>query len=169
MIQENLIDFIQNKIGKNKPGCSLCSRLRRGILYHTCLEKGFNKLALGHHANDAIETLFMNLFYTGRMASMSPKILAENGKINVIRPLILLDEEEILSSKEYLSLPVSDCNLCPVMRNRERAGIKNWIKKQSMENPYFIASLKKALSNVQPRHLWDTNLWNFLETDSSSK
>lgn len=127
-----------------------------------------NKLALGHHADDAIETLFLNLFYTGRLASMAPKVLAENEAINVIRPLILADEHDIAELAKSLQLPVTDCSNCPVRRNPQREKIKKWILQKNIENPYFTASVKKALMNVQPRHLWDNRLWNFNDDHAKS-
>gem|GEM_PF-2686436 len=157
-LRENLISVIQEKIPEGKPGCSLCSRLRRGYLYKTAKEKHFNKIALGHHANDALETLFLNLFYTGRLAAMAPRMLAEDGN-TVIRPLIYADEEEVAFISTRLAIPVMGCSLCPVERNRERERIKIWMREEGKRNPYFLASARRALSRLEPRHLWDVRFY----------
>ena len=146
---------VLEKTEKNKTYCSLCSRLRRGILYSKKEEYGATKLALGHHADDAIETLMLNLFYSGRMAAMSPRLLSEDKKHVVIRPLIELEEEYFTFLADLMKFPIIPCNLCNNQINLERQRIKKWLDDEKKHNPIIKGSLKSALRKVERRHLWD--------------
>ncbi len=147
---------------KRRPGssyCSICSRLKRGALYETAQALGCNKLALGHHQDDFIETLLLNQFFVGSLKSMSASMLADNGIITVIRPLVYLAEEDIIAFSRQAELPVVCC-CCPVCGTADvqRKRMKQLLNALQTDIPHVKSSLLKALSNVHPRHLLDTSL-----------
>ncbi len=147
---------------KRRPGssyCSICSRLKRGALYEAAQAMGCNKLALGHHQDDFIETLLLNQFFVGSLKSMSASMLADNGIITVIRPLVYLAEEDIITFSRQAELPVVCC-CCPVCgtADMQRKRMKRLLKELQADIPHVKSSLLKALSNVHPRHLLDTSL-----------
>ena len=148
-----------------RPGtsyCSFCARLRRGALYATAEQLGCNKVALGHHLDDHIETLLLNQFYSGTLAAMSPKLQADNGRQTVIRPLIYVEEPLIEQWAQLKGLPQIDCS-CPalVRRDQKRQRIKQLVTALSEEIPELKKSLLNAMGNVQPRHLLDKQLKEF--------
>lgn len=147
---------------KRRPGssyCSICSRLKRGALYETAQTLGCNKLALGHHQDDFIETLLLNQFFVGSLKSMSASMLADNGIITVIRPLVYLAEEDISTFSRQAELPVVCC-CCPVCgtADMQRKRMKRLLRELQADIPHVKSSLLKALSNVHPRHLLDPSL-----------
>lgn len=147
---------------KRRPGssyCSICSRLKRGALYGAAQALGCNKLALGHHQDDFIETLLLNQFFVGSLKSMSASMLADNGIITVIRPLVYLAEEDIIAFSAQAELPVVCC-CCPVCgtADMQRKRMKRLLKELQVDIPNVKSSLLNALSNVHPRHLLDTSL-----------
>jgi tRNA 2-thiocytidine biosynthesis protein TtcA len=147
---------------KRRPGssyCSICSRLKRGALYEAAQTLGCNKLALGHHQDDFIETLLLNQFFVGSLKSMSASMLADNGITTVIRPLVYLPEEDIVTFSRQSELPVVCC-CCPVCgtADMQRKRMKRLLKELQADIPHVKSSLLKALSNVHPRHLLDTTL-----------
>ncbi len=147
---------------KRRPGssyCSICSRLKRGALYETAQTLGCNKLALGHHQDDFIETLLLNQFFVGSLKSMSASMLADNGIITVIRPLVYLAEEDIVAFSRQAELPIVCC-CCPVCGTADiqRKRMKRLLKELQVDIPHVKSSLLKALSNVHPRHLLDPSL-----------
>ena len=149
---------------KRRPGssyCSICARLKRGALYGLADSLGCNKLALGHHGDDFIETLLLNQFFVGSLKSMSANMLADNGQTTVIRPLVYVAEEEIIRFKQETALPVVCCR-CPVCGSADlqRKRMKNLLKELEKEIPHIKSSMLKALSNVHPRHLLDQRLQN---------
>ena len=147
---------------KLRPGsspCSFCARLRRGILYTTAERLGCNKVALGHHLDDFIETLLLNQFFSGTLAAMSPRMLADNGRQTVIRPFFTVEEQEISRLVQEEGVPVFE-NPCPArVEDQKRPRIKKLIEELRGEIPYLKESLLHALQNVQPRHLADGRLW----------
>ncbi|NLC72095.1 MAG: tRNA 2-thiocytidine(32) synthetase TtcA [Desulfuromonadaceae bacterium] len=150
--------ILEAKLRPGSSPCSFCARLRRGILYTVAERLGCNKVALGHHLDDFIETLLLNQFYSGTLAAMSPKMLADNGRQTVIRPLIYVAEEEIRGLLEEQGLPVFD-NPCPArFEDQKRQRIKALIDELRKEIPYVKESLLNSLRNVQPRHLADPRL-----------
>jgi len=159
--KEDTYSIVTSILNADQTYCSLCSRLRRGILYSYARKSGANKLALGHHADDAIETLFLNLMYSGRLASMPPVLMNEAESCIVIRPMIFVDEKDLQELAEELNLPVIPCNLCGSQDNLQRRRVKAWIKEEEKQNKFLKSSLKKALTNVQPAHLWDADLTDF--------
>lgn len=141
--------------------CSLCSRLRRGILYDFAVQNGFNKLALGHHADDLIETLVMNLFYTGKLASMPPKLKSDDQRNIVIRPLCLVFEDEIKTLQAQWKFPVIPCNLCGSQDGMKRQKTKALLSQLSQDNPDLKFSMLGALGNIHQSQLMDQSLWDF--------
>jgi len=138
--------------------CAFCSRMRRGKMYEDAERIGTNKIALGHNADDAIETLFLNMFNNGRLAAIPPKIRSDNDKHWVIRPLITMDERAIILLTEALALPVIPGNLCGMADRQKRQELKQWLNERESVFPGARGSLKNALSNVQSRYLWDKPL-----------
>jgi len=147
---------------KLRPGssyCAFCARLRRGVLYSVCDELGCNKLALGHHLDDFIETLLLNQFFVGKLAAMSPRMLADNGRQTVIRPLVYVEESAVATLAAELQVPIIDCG-CPVQGTEEqqRQRMKRLVGQLAQEIPQLRRSLLGAMGNVQPRHLLDFDL-----------
>ncbi len=157
--RKDTYSIVLDKTEKGKTYCSLCSRLRRGILYYKKEQYRASKLALGHHADDAMETLILNLLYSGRMAAISPKLLSKDRKHLVIRPLIELDESILEIFAKELAFPIIPCNLCSNQENLERKRIKNWLKEEEQRNPIIKGSLKSALKKVEKQHLWDESYY----------
>lgn len=150
---------------KRRPGssyCSFCARLRRGVLYTVAEELGCNKIALGHHLDDFIETLLLNQFYVGTLAAMSPKLLADNGRQTVIRPFVYVEEKDIIEFTRRNEFPVICC-ACPVcgVVDQKRKRMKRLIAELAKENPHLKRSMLGALGNVHPRHLLDKSLKDF--------
>lgn len=150
-----------------RPGssyCAFCARLRRGILYTLADRLDCNKIALGHHLDDFIETLLLNQFYIGTLAAMSPKLLADNGRHTVIRPLVYVEEADIIKLARQNNFPIIDCG-CPVMGqpDQKRQRIKRLLSELQKENRYLKRSMIRALSNVRPRHLLDRQLIGLME------
>jgi len=156
--ERDTYSVVTEKVPAGKTYCSLCSRLRRGILYDEAARLGATKIALGHHANDALETLLLNLFYSGKLAAMPPRLTSDDGRSIVIRPLIAVTEEKLASLAETLKFPILPCNLCNNQEGLQRARIKRLIADEAAKNPVLMDSAKAALGNVKPSHLWDLNL-----------
>jgi len=147
---------------KRRPGssyCAFCARLRRGVLYTVAEKLGCNKIALGHHLDDVIETLLLNQFYVGTLAAMNPKLLADNGKQTVIRPLVYVEESDIIEYSQLVGYPLISCS-CPVAGgiDQQRQRMKQLVKQLATEIPHIRRSMIGALGNVQPRHLLDQRL-----------
>lgn len=147
---------------KRRPGssyCSICARLKRGVLYGIAAQLGCNKLALGHHRDDFIETLLLNQFFVGSLKAMSARMLADNKEIVVIRPLVYAAEKDIIDFSKEALLPVVCC-CCPAcgIADMQRKRMKKLLNELEQEIPHIRSSMLKALSNVQPRHLLDTSL-----------
>lgn len=156
MVPSRHYDIIKEKLRPGSSYCSLCSRLKRGELYEAAQTLGCNKLALGHHSDDFIETLLLNQFFVGSLKSMSASMLADNGIITVIRPLVYLAEEDIAAFSQQTGLPVVSC-CCPASgtADMQRKRMKQLLKDLQSDVPHIKNSLLKALSNVHPRHLLD--------------
>lgn len=155
---------------KGKTYCSLCSRLRRGIIYHHAEEQGFNKIALGHHRDDLIRTLMMSICYNGEIRSMPPKLLSDNKRHILIRPLVYCQEADIAAYAELKKFPIIPCNLCGSQENLVRKKMKRWIDELAVDNPKIPSNILHALQQVKPSQLMDKNLWSFgdLEAERSS-
>ncbi|WP_373766518.1 tRNA 2-thiocytidine(32) synthetase TtcA [Glaesserella sp.] len=161
IVEENTYGIVKEKIPEGKTTCSLCSRLRRGILYRTATELGATKIALGHHRDDMLETLFLNMFYGGKLKSMPPKLISDDGKQIVIRPLAYCKEKDIEKYAEAKRFPIIPCNLCGSQPNLQRQVVKEMLQAWDRQYPGRIETMFSALQNVAPSHLCDPNLFDF--------
>lgn len=161
IVQEDTYSIVKDKIPQGQTTCSLCSRLRRGILYRVAQELGATKIALGHHADDLLETLLLNLFHGGSIKTMPAKLHADNGKNTVIRPLVYCRESDIQSFSDAQDYPIIPCNLCGSQPNLQRQAMKAMLNSWEMEDPGRIKSMLASLGNVKPSHLLDRTLYDF--------
>ncbi|GAC1522090.1 MAG: tRNA 2-thiocytidine(32) synthetase TtcA [Polyangiales bacterium] len=162
IVHEDTYSVVKAKIPEGKTYCSLCSRLRRGILYSLAQELGCTKIALGHHRDDALATLLLNLVFAGQLKSMPPKLLSDDGKNVVIRPLIFADEQHIARFAELEGFPILPCDLCGSQENLQRKQMQALLDAMETKNPGTKASMLAALRNVRPTHLLDGDLWKRL-------
>ena len=161
IVEENTYGIVKDKIPEGKTTCSLCSRLRRGILYRTASELGATKIALGHHRDDILQTLFLNMFYGGKMKGMPPKLMSDDGKHIVIRPLAYCREKDIERFAEAKGYPIIPCNLCGSQPNLQRQVIGDMLRDWDKRYPGRIETMFSAMQNVVPSHLSDTTLFDF--------
>ena len=161
IVEENTYGIVKEKIPEGKTTCSLCSRLRRGILYRTATELGATKIALGHHRDDILQTLFLNMFYGGKLKSMPPKLMSDDGKHVVIRPLAYCREKDIERFAEAKGFPIIPCNLCGSQPNLQRQVIKDLLRDWDKRYPGRIETMFRATQNVVSSHLCDTELFDF--------
>jgi len=161
IVCEDTYTIVQEKIPAGKTTCSLCARLRRAILYRTARELGCNKLALGHHRDDILETFFLNLFFGGTLKAMPPKLRNDEGDLIVVRPLAYCREADIARYAHARQLPIIPCNLCGSQPNAQRQKIKAMLRAWEAEDPRRIASIFTALQQVAPSHLLDRRLFDF--------
>ena len=161
IVTEDTYSIVKDKIPEGKTTCSLCSRLRRGILYRTAKELGATKIALGHHRDDIIETLFLNMFHGGKLKSMPPKLKSDNNEHVVIRPLAYAKEKDIEKFAEAKQFPIIPCNLCGSQENLQRKQIKLMLNDWDKKFPGRIESMFNAICNVVPSHLADNELFDF--------
>jgi len=161
IVEEDTYSIVKEKIPEGSTTCGLCSRLRRGILYRVADEIGATKIALGHHADDLLETLLLNLFFGGSIKSMPAKLHADNGRNVVIRPLVYCREKDIEQYSIERQFPIIPCNLCGSQPNLQRQHMKQLIAQWDQQDPSRIASMLTAIGNVKPSHLLDKSLYNF--------
>jgi len=161
IVEEDTFSIVTAHIPEGKTYCSLCSRLRRGILYTTAVEMGCTKIALGHHGDDIIATFLMNLFYVGQLKAMPPILRSDDGRNTIIRPLAYCQESEIQKYSDEQQFPIIPCNLCGSQPNLKRARIKRLINELEKETPYIRPTMMTALTNVTGSHLLDNKLYDF--------
>ena len=158
---QDTYSIVKEKIPEGKTTCSLCSRLRRGIIYRVAQELGANKIALGHHRDDMIETLFLNMFFGGKLKAMPPKLVTDKGDHIVIRPLAYCAEKDIAKYARGMEFPIIPCNLCGAQENLQRQNIKEMLAAWEREYPGRSQTIFTAMQNVAPSHLLDSELFDF--------
>lgn len=168
IIEEDTYSIVQDKIPEGKTTCSLCSRLRRGILYRTAKELGASKIALGHHRDDMLATMMLNLFFAGKLKSMPAKLVSDNGEHVVIRPLAYCKEKEIEQYAQLKRYPIIPCNLCGSQPNLQRQISKQMLNDWDEKFPGRLESMFTAMQNVVPSHLCDTDLFDFKSISKDS-
>ena len=163
IIEKDTYSIVTEKVPESKTFCGLCSRLRRGILYNHAVSIGATKIALGHHREDIVETLFLNMFYGGKLKSMPPKLLSDDKRNVVIRPMAYCKEKEISLYASLAKFPIIPCNLCGSQKNLKRNVIKDMLQKWDKEEPGRIETIFRSIANVQPSQLADKTLFPFNE------
>jgi len=158
---QDTYSIVKEKIPEGKTTCSLCSRLRRGIIYRVAGELGANKIALGHHRDDMIETLFLNMFFGGKLKAMPPKLVTDKGDHIVIRPLAYCAEKDIARYARGMEFPIIPCNLCGSQENLQRQNIKEMLSAWELQYPGRSQTIFTAMQNVKPSHLLDGSLFDF--------
>ena len=161
VVEQDTYSIVKEKVPQGKTTCGLCSRLRRGILYSFAEKIGASKIALGHHQDDIIETFFLNMFFNGQLKAMPPKLLSDNKKHVVIRPLALCKESDIAAYAAIKNYPIIPCNLCGSQENMQRKVIKGMIQQWEKESPGRSEMIMRSLKNVVPSHLADNKLYDF--------
>ncbi len=161
IIEEDTYSIVKEKVPEGKTTCSMCSRLRRGVIYRVARELGANKVALGHHRDDMVQTLFLNMFFGGKLKGMPPKLRTDDGELVVIRPLAYCHENEIARYARRRAFPLIPCNLCGTQENLQRQNIKQMLQAWESEYPGRTENIFRAMQNVAPSHLADSGLFDF--------
>jgi len=160
---QDTYSIVKRVIEEGKTTCSLCSRLRRGILYRVADELGANKIALGHHRDDILETFFLNMFFGAKIKGMPAKLQSDDGKHMVIRPMAYVKEEDTLRYAEVKKFPIIPCDLCGSQENLQRKQIKGLMRDWEKKFPGRVENIFSSLSTIVPSHLMDSNLFNFVD------
>lgn len=159
--EQDTYSIVKRVIPEGQTMCSLCSRLRRGTLYRVASELKATKIALGHHRDDILQTFFLNLFFGGALKSMPPKLVSDDGRHTVIRPLAYVEEEDLQAWAVHKAFPIIPCDLCGSQENLQRQQVKAMLKSWERQHPGRVESMFKALTNVKPSHLLDRALFDF--------
>ena len=167
ILEKDTYSIVTSKIDENKTFCGLCSRLRRGTLYGFAQKIGATKIALGHHRDDIVETLFLNMFYQGKLKAMPPKLLADDKKNMVIRPLAYCRERDLQALAELREFPIIPCNLCGSQDGLQRQVVKEMLNNWERQYPGRIDTIFNAVKNVSPSQLADANLFDFINLELS--
>ena len=163
IINRDTYSVVKSKIPEGKTTCGLCSRLRRGTLYAFAEDIGATKIALGHHKDDIVETMFLNMFYGSRLSAMPPKLRSDDGRNVIIRPLAFCRERDLEKFATLMEFPIIPCNLCGSQENLQRQNIKAMLKEWERKHPSRIESIFTAMQNIAPSQMADTELFNFHE------
>ena len=158
---QDTYSVVKRVIAEGKTTCALCSRLRRGVIYRVAKQLGATKIALGHHRDDILETLFLNMFYGSKLKAMAPKLLSDNGQHIVIRPLAYCKETDLAEYAEHKTFPIIPCDLCGAQPNLQRQAVKELLQQWEKKTPGRLDNMFRALQNVAPSHLADTKLFDF--------
>lgn len=169
ILTKDTYSIVKEKIGDNGTYCSLCSRLRRGNIYQYARENGFNKVALGHHRDDLIESLMMGMFYNGEIRSMPPKLLTDDQSLTVIRPMVYVQEKDIALYAHLKNFPIIPCNLCGSQSNLARNNMKRLLAQLAKDNPKIPSNLLRSLHNIRKSQLMDKSLWSFDQLELQQK
>lgn len=169
VLEKDTYSIVKEKTPEGGTYCSLCSRLRRAILYDFAYDNGFTKLALGHHRDDVVHTALLNLFYVGTTAAMPPKLKSDNGKNILVRPLAYVSERDIEELATEWAFPIIPCNLCGSQDGLKRVRVKNLVRELEKEIPSIYSSIQTALSNVKPSQMMDQDLWDFKNLQSDHR
>lgn len=161
IVEKDTYSIVKDKVPEGKTMCSLCSRLRRGILYDKASQLGVTKIALGHHREDVLETFFLNLFFSGKLETMPAKFRTDDNRHTVIRPLAYCKEQDIIDYAAFRNFPIIPCNLCGSQENMQRKAIKKMLADWEMQFPHRKEIMYNALKNIHPTHLYDRNLYDF--------
>jgi tRNA 2-thiocytidine biosynthesis protein TtcA len=166
ILEQDTYSVVKRVVPAGRTMCGLCSRLRRGRLYRYAVENGITKIALGHHRDDIVETMFLNLFFGGKLKAMPPKLLSEDGRHVVIRPLAYVPEREIERYARARQFPIIPCRLCGSQENLQRLAVKRMLADWELEYPGRTETIFSALRDVVPSHLADTSLFDFAALDA---
>ncbi|TCV99851.1 tRNA 2-thiocytidine(32) synthetase TtcA [Biostraticola tofi] len=169
IVEEDTYSIVKDKIPEGKTTCSLCSRLRRGILYRTATEVGATRIALGHHRDDILQTLFLNMFFGGKLKGMPPKLMSDDGKHMVIRPLAYCREKDIERFAIARGYPIIPCNLCGSQPNLQRQVVGDMLRDWDKRYPGRLETLFRATQNIVPSHLNDGQLFDFVHLQTGSE
>lgn len=161
IVEQDTYSVVKRVIAEGKTTCSLCSRLRRGVLYRVASELGATKIALGHHRDDILETLFLNMFYGGKLKAMPPKLVSDDGKHIVIRPLAYCKEKDLAAYSEAENFPIIPCNLCGSQKNLQRQAIKEMMQQWDKKFPGRLETMFRSIQNIQLSHLADPSRYDF--------
>lgn len=161
IVNRDTYSVVKEKVPEGRTTCGLCSRLRRGTLYGFAEQIGANKVALGHHRDDIVETMFLNMFYGARLASMPPKLLSDDKRNIVIRPMAYCKETDIKAFSEHKQYPIIPCNLCGTQENLQRQNIKAMLKQWEIDTPGRIQQVFNSMQNIAPSQMADTSLFDF--------
>lgn len=166
VVESDTYSIVNEKLKEGQKTCWLCSRMRRGILYNTAEELGATKIALGHHSDDIVETMFMNMMQGSSLRAMPPKLLSDDKRNIVIRPLAYCREKDIKAYAELRKFPIIPCNLCGSQEDLQRQNTKAMLAEMEIKNPQVVSNMLKALTNVSPSQLADNNLYDFKNLES---
>ncbi|MDP1957884.1 MAG: tRNA 2-thiocytidine(32) synthetase TtcA, partial [Rhodocyclaceae bacterium] len=169
IVEEDTYSIVKRVIPEGKTTCSLCSRLRRGILYRVADELGATKIALGHHRDDILATLFLNLFFAAKLKAMPPKLVSDDGRHIVIRPLAYCREQDLQAWAAQREFPIIPCNLCGSQTNLQRQQIGEMLRDWEKRFPGRVETLFRSLANVVPSHLMDARLYDFANLKATGK
>jgi tRNA 2-thiocytidine biosynthesis protein TtcA len=162
IVDKDTYSIVMEKVPEGKTTCGLCSRLRRGTLYSFAESIGATKIALGHHMDDIVETMFLNMFHGGKLKAMPPKLRSDDKRNVVIRPLSFCREKDLIKFSEYKKYPIIPCNLCGSQENLQRQSIKAMLSDWEKVNPDRIENIFNSIKNISPSQLADTNLFDFM-------
>lgn len=161
VLTKDTYSIVKQKVPEGKTYCSMCSRLRRGIIYKYAEENGFTKIALGHHRDDLIQTLLMSILYNGNVRSMPPKLLSDNKQNIIIRPLCYVQENDIIEYAKAQNYPIIPCNLCGSQENLMRKKVAKLIQDLAADNPKVPSNILHAIQCIKPSQMMDQNFWDF--------